>query len=135
MNNKSKLVTKLVTVYSCENFLVEYLALVVCGIKHFSKVSHHICQNNIDQSVYDKKIFCLVFHCPECMTECMTLEVETGKLSKKSNKVSEIIDIENINDTFEHVLFEDEVTPEKGIFDSTSESDSDSLDVEESVVD
>ena len=72
-----------------------------------------MCQNNIDQSVYDdgfKQKFGLTFHCPECMTECMTLEVKTGKLSKTSNKVSEIVN----KNTLEHVLLVEEVTSEKG---------------------
>ena len=59
---------------------------------------HQIYQNNIDQSIYDdgfENKFGLVFRFPEYVTECITLEVKTGKLSKTSNKVSDIIN-ENI---------------------------------------
>ena len=47
------LVTKEVTEYSYDNYLVKQLTLVVCAMKSFSKFFHHIYQNNIDQSVYD----------------------------------------------------------------------------------
>ena len=54
------------------NSLFKKLALVHCGTKHCSKILHHVCQNNIDNSFYDgdsENKFGLIFRCSECIIE------------------------------------------------------------------
>ena len=101
------IVTKTVTECSYENFLVKQLTLVVCGMNSCSKLLHHICKNNSNQSVYDggfENKFGVAFRCPEYMILAMNTEDSkmscNKKLSKESNKFI---------DTLEHVSSKKEV--------------------------
>ena len=76
------LFTKEVNECSHGNCLVKQLTLVVCGVNNYSKLLHHMCHNNIDNSVYDGRFqnkFGLAFRCPECMP--LIMKTEDSKVS------------------------------------------------------
>ena len=85
---------------------------------------HHMCQNNIDHTKFDggfEEKVGIVFHCRDCMSKSKIPENITGKISKPSNKVWDIIeskDEEKYQDTNLEGVFDD-------IYSSESNSDSD----------
>ena len=85
---------------------------------------HHVCRNNTDHTKIDggfEPKFGLAFRCLDCMSKCLIPENITGKISKPSNKVWDIIeskDEEKYQDTNLEGVFDD-------IHSSESNSDSD----------
>ena len=68
---------------------------------------HDMCQNNIDHTKFDggfEEKIGLVFCCFGCMSKCIISENKIGKKSKPSNKVSDIIEIED-KETFQDKKF------------------------------
>ena len=105
------LFTKEVNECSHGNCLVKQLTLVVCGVNNYSKLLHHMCQNNMYHSVYDGSFeskFGLVFRCPECITIAIKSEDSKMSCNKKLFKTSK-----NILDTLEYISSEEEAYSEK----------------------
>ena len=103
----------------------------MCGVNDCSKILHHFCQNNIDHTKFDGTFedkFGLAFRCLDWMSKCIIPENITEKKSKKWNKVSDIIDIEdeeNFQDKNLNGLFDDTDSSNSGIYNDTDSNDDD----------
>ena len=84
---------------------------------------HHVCQNNIDHNKFDEGIeekIDLEFLYLDCMSTCMMSENKTRKIFKPSNKLLDIIEIEDEEKSQDKNL--------EGLFDSSDSSNGDSND-------
>ena len=99
----------------------------MCGINDCSNMLHHVCQNNIDHNKFDEGIeetIDLEFLYLDCMSTCMMSENKTRKIFKPSNKLLDIIEIEDEEKSQDKNL--------EGLFDSSDSSNSDSNDDDDS---
>ena len=93
----------------------------MCGNNDCSNMLHHVCQNNIDHNKFDEGIeekIDLEFLYLDCMSTCMMSENKTRKIFKPSNKLLDIIEIEDEEKSQDKNL--------EGLFDKSDSSDSDS---------
>ena len=105
-----------------ENCLYEKLKLELYDVKDCSNMLHDMCQNNIDHTKFDggfEEKNGLAFCCLGCMSKCIISENKIWKKSKPSNKVSDIIEIEDEEKSQDKNL--------EGLFDKSDSSDSGSV--------